>query len=385
MPIKVTTESFIEKSRKVHGDKYDYSKTIYKGCTNKVCIICPEHGEFWQLPTSHMSGNGCPKCFKTKYAKTTEEFVCDAKKIHGDKYDYSKVEYKNAHTKVCIVCPEHGEFWQKPNSHLSGCGCPKCGDETISIKQKNNKEDFIKKSRTIHGDKYDYSKVEYVDSHTKVCIICPEHGEFWQTPYNHYGGKQGCPKCGYKSISIKKKTVTTEEWIKRAKEIHGNRYSYDKTIYTGYRDKVIITCPIHGDFEQLSYDHLQGKGCPKCRKSRMEVEMSDFLTKNGIEYTEQYRPKFLNLGKSRLSLDFYLPEYNAAIECQGAQHFIGNTFYSQNIENIIERDSKKEKLCNENGIKIFYYTNLKEFSDNKENLYICKEKLLEEIKNERVL
>lgn len=381
----ITTENFIKRARNVHGDKYDYSKTEYKGPKNKICIICPEHGEFWQLPHSHLSGNGCRKCNTKKQTKSKGEFIEDAKKVHGDKYDYSKVEYINSHTKVCIICPEHGEFWQFPYSHLNGFGCRKCANNLISEKQKNTKEEFIEKARKVHGDKYDYSKVEYVDSHTKVCIICPEHGEFWQTPYNHYGAKQGCPKCGYKSISDKKKTITTEEWIKRAKEVHGDRYSYNKTIYTGYSNKVTITCPIHGDFEQLAYDHLQGKGCRKCRKSRMEIEMSNFLGKNNIKFIEQYRPKFLNIGKCRQSLDFYLPEYNIAIECQGAQHFLGNTFYSRNINEIIEHDARKKKLCEENGIKVFYYTNLEKYENEKENLYICKEKLLEAIKNERIL
>ena len=381
----ITTENFIKRARNVHGDKYDYSKVEYKGPKNKICIICPEHGEFWQLPHSHLSGNGCRKCNSKKQTKTKEKFIEDAKKVHGNKYDYSKVEYVNSHTKVCIICPEHGEFWQFPHSHLNGFGCRKCTNKLLSEKRRDTKEEFIDKAKTIHGDKYDYSKVEYVNNRTKVCIICPEHGEFWQTPYNHVGQKQGCPKCGHKTISDKKKTITTEEWVKRAREIHGDRYSYEKTVYTGYRNKVIITCPIHGDFEQLSYDHLQGKGCRKCRKSRMEVEMTNFLNDNNVKFIEQYRPKFLNTGKSRQSLDFFLPEYNAAIECQGAQHFIGNTFYSQNINEVIERDNRKRELCEKNGIKVYYYTNLGKFHNEKENLYICKEKLLEAIKNEKIL
>ena len=314
---------------------------------------------------------------------TKAEFIEKARKIHGDKYDYSKAEYVNSHTKICIICPEHGEFWQTPNGHLNGFGCPKCGVIKVSLKETKTTEQFIIDAKKIHGDRFDYSKVKYINKKTKVCIICPEHGEFWQTPDSHLSGN-GCRKCSNEKLS-KERMISTEKWIEKAKSVHGDRYSYEKTIYKGNDKKLTITCPIHGDFQQLAYDHIQGKGCRKCRKSKMEIEISSFLTEQNIQYTEQYRPKFLNIGKSRMSLDFFLPEYNAAIECQGAQHFIGNTFYSRVIEEIIERDRKKQELCKENGIKVFYYTNLNKFHNEKENLYICKEKLLDVIKNEGVL
>jgi rubrerythrin len=120
---------------------------------------------------------------------TKDDFIRSARKVHGDKYDYSKVVYKNNKTDVCIICPIHGEFYQTPNSHLKGRGCPICGGT-----KKSTKEDFIIKAKQVHGDKYDYSKVVYVNNQIKVCIICPIHGEFYQTPKNHLSG-QGCPKC----------------------------------------------------------------------------------------------------------------------------------------------------------------------------------------------
>jgi len=182
---KLTTEEFIRRAKEIHGDKYDYSKVEYVDFRTKVCIICPEHGEFWQAPKGHLNGQGCSKCAGMN--KTTEEWIEEARKIHGDKYDYSKVNYVNSYTKVCIICPEHGEFWQIPKGHLDGCGCSKCSKRLTT-------EEFIRRAREVHGDKYDYSKAEYVDSKTKVCIICPEHGEFWQTPSNHLNGR-GCPYC----------------------------------------------------------------------------------------------------------------------------------------------------------------------------------------------
>ena len=129
---KITTNEIIAKAKLVHGDKYDYSKVDYVKDYIKVCIICPEHGEFWQRPHAHLQGQGCPKCKSKKQTCTTDEFIAKAKKIHGDKYDYSKVDYSNAHTKVCIICPNHGEFWQTPNNHLRGHGCPKCKRNKLS-------------------------------------------------------------------------------------------------------------------------------------------------------------------------------------------------------------------------------------------------------------
>ena len=186
-PRVIPFETFIETATKRYGGKYDYSKVQYKNATTKVCIVCPEHGEFWQLPYHHMMGHKCPVCAGKN--KTTENFIAEARKIHGDKYDYSKVEYKNATSKVCIICPEHGEFWQTPAMHLTGRGCLECG----GCKRLTN-EKFIERARKVHGDKYDYSKVQYVRNIRKVCIICPKHGEFWQTPVSHMRGC-GCPEC----------------------------------------------------------------------------------------------------------------------------------------------------------------------------------------------
>ena len=379
---KLTTKEFIEKAKQIHGDKYDYSKVEYINNSIKVCIICPEHGEFWQNPNSHLRGSGCCKCANF-YKPTTEEFIEKAQKIHGNKYDYSKVNYINSHTKICIICSEHGEFLQTPYSHLNGCGCPKCGMKIVKTKISNNKENFIERSKLVHRDKYDYSKVEYVNEKTKVKIICKIHGEFEQIPWTHINGA-GCPFCKNEKLS-KERMMSNEEFIEKSKKIHYNKYSYDFCEYNGYYKKVKITCPIHGNFEQLAYNHIQGKGCPKCRRSKMEIEIEEFLKENNINYISQYRNDFLINGKSRFSLDFYLPDYKIAIECQGAQHFIGNTFYSKNINEIIKRDLLKKELCEKNNIKLIYYTIYEKFENKEKNLYINKNDILNYIKNEGLL
>ena len=187
---KLTKEEFIQKAKEKHGDKYDYSNVQYVHSKSKVKIICKEHGEFEQQPNNHLQGQGCLACKLDNSKLTTEQFIQKAKEIHGDKYDYSKVEYVNNATKVKIICPQHGEFEQTPNLHLRGSGCPACGG-TLKL----TTEEFIQRSNEIHGDKYDYSNVQYVNNTTKVKIICKQHGEFEQTPFNHLR-VYGCPECG---------------------------------------------------------------------------------------------------------------------------------------------------------------------------------------------
>ena len=275
---KLTTEEFIKRAKKVHGDLYDYSKLVYKGSKEKVCIICKEeeHDEFFQLPGDHLKGHGCPRC-SGRIKLTTKEFIKEAKDIHGDLYDYSKVEYCGRHNKVCIICKEdgHGEFYQRPNDHIRGNGCPICAIRREALKRTITTEDFVRRSKEIHGNRYDYSKVEYHSWHDKVCIICKEdgHGNFLQRPGEHLKG-HGCPKCG------KKYKPTTEEVIERFKEVHGNRYDYSKVVYRAMNKDVCIVCNVegHGDFFQRPLNHLQGFGCGKCsRKAKLTAE--DFINR----------------------------------------------------------------------------------------------------------
>lgn len=191
---KWTENEFISAANKKHNGKYNYSNMKFNNLSGKICIICPEHGEFYQLAAAHLKGQGCPNC-KGGVKISKEEFVSKSIEKHGGKYDYSKVEYVNSHINVCIICKKCGfEFWQTPNSHLSGCGCPKCKYMELSDKLKSNTEEFLNKANKIHNFKYNYSKVEYKSAKEKVCIICPEHGEFWQSPDKHLHG-EGCPKC----------------------------------------------------------------------------------------------------------------------------------------------------------------------------------------------
>ena len=357
---QLTTNEFIEKALKIHGSKYDYSKTVYEKSNEKVCIICPEHGEFWQTPSNHLAGKGCTKCkyitIHNKRVYSNDEFIEKALKIHGSKYDYSKVEYINNRAKVCIICPEHGEFWQVAGSHLRGCGCPKCKGGV-----KHNQDEFLEKVYNIHGNEYDYSNIQYKNARTKICIICHkkdefgvEHGEFWQTPDAHLNGC-GCPKCANKILD-------TEQFIKRANILHKNRFNYSKTIYKKSNEKVCIICPEHGEFWQTPSKHLNGQGCPVCRKSKLEEQVEILLKKHKINYETQKHFDWLRF-VNPMSLDFYLPDYNIAIECQGKQHFLEKCTFSNNIEETLdiiqERDKTKKNLCDKNNITLIYFSTLK--------------------------
>ena len=269
----------IEQARAIHGDKYDYSKADFTKVGVKTCIICPEHGEFYQCAGIHLRGHGCPKCAGNAVI-SIQEFIEKANKIHNNKYDYSNVKFTKMSDKVCIICPEHGEFYQSVKAHLSGQGCPKCANGIISL------QEFIEKARAIHGDKYDYSKVKFTKMSDKVCIICPEHGEFYQSVKAHLSG-QGCPKCANGIISL-------QEFIEKARAIHGDKYDYSKVKFTKMRDKVCIICPEHGEFYQSVSAHLSGQGCPNCagvRKSykfdllkefESEYALRDFLMTNHV-------------------------------------------------------------------------------------------------------
>ena len=350
------TEYFIKKANEVHGNKYDYSKTIYVKANKKITIICKKHGEFKQRPSDHLKGQNCSKCSggvkydieyfiqkakeihgnKYDYSKTvyikqgvkvliTDEygfehlqnpsshlqgcklsiesvvnkndyFIYKSKQTHDNKYDYSKLEYKNANTKVKIICPEHGIFEQNPSDHLNGKNCRKC-----SGVYKINTNEFISKAKEIHGDKYDYSKVEYINTDIKVLIFCSIHGTFEQTPYHHINRKQGCNKCS-KLLNLS----NTDEFIIKAKEIHGDKYDYSKIEYIGSDKNVKIICQVHGLFEQRPATHLRGSGCNTCsngftKKFKInlinQLEFSDLLTMDPFEI-------YTIIGQGKLPVDF---------------------------------------------------------------------------------
>lgn len=365
---KLTQEEVIARFREVHGDRYDYSKVVYIDCRTKVEIICKEHGSFWQMPIEHMRGKGCAKChykrIKSIRSKDKNWFIEQAIKVHGNKYDYSLVEYVNNRTKVCIICPIHGEFWQTPGNHLQGQNCPSC-----SGVKKSNKEEFTQRAIDIHGDKYDYSKVKYINNKTKVCIICKTCGEeFWQTPDNHIIQKQGCPHC-YENRRGTFLRDTKEGFIAKAREIHGDKYDYSEVEYINNRTKVCIICPEHGRFWMKPNDHLNGmQGCPICKSSKGERIIETYLKERSIKFITQYKIQIQEISMYEVNnprIDFYLPQYNTFIEFNGIQHYRYTSVFHKTEEDFqkqLNRDKRMKEYCKKNKINLITikYNQMKE-------------------------
>lgn len=356
---KITIEEFIRRAREVHGDKYDYSKVVYVDNKTKVCIICPIHGEFWQTPHAHLSGQGCRKCGyidnHINATKTTLSFIKEARAVHGDLYDYSLVDYKNNKTDVRIICPIHGEFLQNPSAHLKGCGCPKCGSIRSGNSKRLNADDFIIKSVLIHGNIYDYTRVDYKGYHTEVCIACPIHGEFWQTPADHLRG-YGCPVCGKISRS-KRLQLSWDEVLVKFRKMHRDRYNYDNSDYQGSHVKIDIICPMHGTFRQMPYTHWNGCGCPKCKSSWGERRIMAWLEDKDIEYMHQYniRPPQVLFSRNVLKVDFYIPDYSIIIEFNGQQHYERVERFHPKEEDFVKqqlRDRRVREYCKQHKIRL---------------------------------
>ena len=319
---KLTNEQFLEKAKKIHGNKYNYSKVDYKNSKTKVCVICPEHGEFLVVPSSHIGckKQGCPECAKKKLSDERkypfEDFIIKANKIHKNKYSYVEKTYRGLKNKMLIICPEHGEFYQRPIDHLNGCGCPKCKYESNADLKRKKVDDFIKQAIKIHGDKYDYSKVKYMNNRTKVCIICHKHGEFWVTPGNH----------------------------------------------------------------------LKGDGCKECRYSVMETKFETLLKENSIEYVHSANYTILPfLKKQHIDFYIPLIKLAIEIQ-GGEHFFpVGKFGWVNGYNGTINRDDRKNKLCRENGITLIYLCNKKEFKEreiyNKNNTFFNGNDIIDFIKN----
>lgn len=259
---KLTQEEFIKRAKEIHGDKYDYSKSIYTGRHKKLEIICKSHGSFIQYAKDHIGKqkSGCPKCVGKNL--TIAEVIKKFNIVHNFKYDYSNSEFKKFSDKIDIICPYNHLFKQTVSSHLNGYGCPKCKFIKTSEIKTMPLQVFIEKSNIVHNNKYDYSKCNIRNNKKQVCIICPKHGEFWQKKSIHLKG-HGCKYCSHDNLSLQK-IVPTEEYIKKAKKKHGNKYDYSKTIVQQRTTKIKVICRKHGEFLTCKSAHLKGVGCKKC-------------------------------------------------------------------------------------------------------------------------
>ena len=357
--IRFSLDEFINLCNKIHNNKYDYSLVEYVNVKTKIKIICPIHGIFEQRANSHLSGQECMKCKIDNERKTLKEFINESKNIHGEKYNYSLVEYKNCNTKIKIICPKHGIFEQYPPNHLIG-GCKKCANE----KMKLNQIDFLERCKKIHGDKYDYSLVEYELSSKKVKIICLIHGIFEQSVNSHLNGR-GCRNC----YDERQKSNTTE-FIKKVQKIHGCKYDYSLVEYKNSYTKIDIICPVHGIFKQTPDSHLRlESNCPNCKTiSKSEIKIFDYFKFNNILFETQKTFDGCK-NKNKLRFDFYLPEHNTCIEYDGYQHNTSVSYWGgeNGLKYRKNNDKLKNEYCEKNNIRLIRIQHDEDIEDKLDN------------------
>lgn len=488
-----TKEDFIKQAKEVHPDKnYGYGKVDYRGDREKVIIVCHVHGDFNQIPSSHLVGRGCPDCGliqrKEKRKLGNDEFIERSNVKHNNLYGYEKVEYVNTNTHVIIICPLHGEFHKTPGKHLQGQGCPKCAvkNRKKPLYRKSTKphnkisfEEFVRKSNLKYENKFSYSlKSEEFNLSDEDCliVICEQHGEIQTTPRNHLYNNFVCEKCKYEDEHKKFKSLMEEkhqnkydisnvkfinwitkielkcefhgkfsitpahlkegkgcrecgiikraktqskpidEFIEQANEVHDFKYDYSKSVYNGARRNLIIICKIHGEFNQTPDNHLVGSGCLKCGKietaNKLSITLEEFLSRSHEIHGEIYDyskvelvnastkveiicrihgsffqdpghhilrkhgcPRCVNKREGELAItlsklgivhrqykiknkryDFFLPEYNIIIERDGEQHYRGflqDDRKTLSLDYQIENDRIKTELAERHGYKLY--------------------------------
>jgi hypothetical protein len=311
------------------------------------------------------------------------KFIEKAKAKHGDKYNYSKVKLINNTQHIIIGCKLHGDFNQTPINHLNTNGCNKCGiNARIGIKKtilrKDSKpflkifDEFIKKATEIHKDKYDYSKSNSTFENEKITIICKEHGEFTQTIKNHLNG-HGCKECGkIKSNSCLVKPLSTEEFIRRSKDKHGNLYDYSNTIYLTSAEKVKILCKTHGEFELEPRKHyVLGYGCPICSGCGVSFAQLSWLqyiettTNNEIIYkggkynkeeTFRFNLKLYRVDgfckETKTIYEFLGCWYHGCLRCRNEN--IIHPWSKKTMKQLYQECIDRKSIFEENGYKVIY-------------------------------
>ena len=321
-----TTETFIAKAKEKHGDNvYDYSETVYVFSKDKLTVKCSKHGRFEVNASLHLCGQGCPCCGREKSTSCrprapgldTESFIIEARSKHGDRYDYSKVVYKNRSTKLIVGCSTHGDFETIPSSHLNGTGCERCGRQQAALSRMKTLAQFIRQANQVHNNLYDYSKSIYRGTDRPIIILCTIHGEFEQLPSHHIKQGSGCPRCGGTHA------LNTEEWLAAARQLHGNKYDYSKVIYSKAHEQVTIGCQKHGEFQQVAYKHIKGNDCPACTQeatvSKAQILWLDWMAVRMNVYIQHGgNTGEMTIPGSRYRADGYITDTMTVLEFNGS-------------------------------------------------------------------
>ena len=340
----LNSERFVEKATALWGGRWDYSEVQYTKSNIPVTIVCQDHGTFQQSPTNHLQGGvGCTTCSGQEV--TSEQFIREAKRVWGSRWDYSSTCYTTAKVSVLITCSEHGDFYQNPRTHLRGqVGCSGCHGRNIS-------EDMFRQRRDLMwGSRWDYSKTGYTHSELPEVITCRVHGDFKQSPANHWRGHVGCSPCS----GVGK--ANQSQFLIRAKDRWGSRWDYTQTHYLRMADKVEIVCPSHGSFFQNPWSHLRGfVGCSQCvvvSGSNGEKLLGDFIEGLGLEV---HRGRRDLLGDFKLELDIYVPEKKVAIEFNGvywhSEKFIPPTYHYDKFQLAQERSIRLLQVWEDDWMK----------------------------------
>lgn len=294
---------------------------------------------------------------------STLETECTIK--HKSKYTYNNFEYVNMNTKGLITCPIHGDFLQSASKHLLvGRGCPKC-DKSYKLTQ----EEVLSRVTSLYGDRFIYDMSNYKNTEEKINIKCKEHNtEFLQCIEHHLKGV-GCPDC----ISVKR-TMSQEDFISKVNTIHNFKYDYTKTIYTGSKNKLIITCPLHGDFTQLAESHSNQKsGCPKCGAEAIRESSRERNEKLKITPTLFYVIKYKGLYKIGITIGTVKFRYRSDLTKNTSMEILYEKQFNTYSEALDFETYLKEKYqpYRYYGKKIFRNTgNTEVFKENIFELYL---------------
>lgn len=339
---------FVINATSIHNGFYSYEHVEYINNQTKVSITCPKHGDFLQKPNDHLCGHGCPLCKSEKKVISEEEFISRARQVHGDKFDYSQLGYKNITGVVNIICPKHGMFTTTGRIHLRS-DYPKCSKD----REKVSIEEFKQRLFNRHGDKYSIIEDSYDGLKSPARFIYSKHGEYEYLPFNCLNVESaGCKECKRENSMNDGGQV-----LELIKMKHGDKFDYSKFKYSGMNYPCVVTCSKHGDIETTPYKLLiQEYGCQLCSK---ETGMNRYETEIYIFLKSIYDGEIIIQDRSVLDgreLDFYIPEYNLAIEFNGiAFHhsskdlddkFLSQAYKDKNYHHKIFMD------CKSKGVKL---------------------------------
>lgn len=353
---RLDPDEFIRRMKAIHGDSLLFDKTHYTTCNDKVTVTCPVHGDFPIHPQSLARGCGCEKCKRGWEVYDTPSFIKKAQSIHGDRYTYEHVVYKNNDGTIFVTCPEHGIFKTTPTLMLAQkSGCPKCFTKRHREEISMTRKEFVERVQRMNGDLYDLSKSKYKNTYSQIEVVCRKHGPFKTMARNLFTSKWSCKGCAEEHEKEKRKAYT-KRFIEKATKIHKGKYDYSKIGEIGCHTIVTIICPIHGEFQQEAGEHLNGRGCKKCHDYKGETAVSEYLKEHGIAFRHDVRVDSNlcpNVSKM-FRVDFILTGRGVIIEYNGIQHYepieeMGGiaAFIHQKI-----RDYRLRVFCNREGLKL---------------------------------